>query len=97
MASLRATAGNLRDHVIYCLALGSYHPRSITVTDVHGPTARENGDPHDRAERKRAVGGGQGMHVEALTARRALSVVRLPVPRGLSCLRAVKLDRCGKG
>jgi hypothetical protein len=38
------------------------------------------------------VGGGQSMH--ALTARRALPVVRLPIPRGLPCLRAVTLDRC---
>jgi hypothetical protein len=28
---LRVTAGNVRDHTIISLALGSYHPRSITV------------------------------------------------------------------
>jgi hypothetical protein len=62
---------------------------AIVDPDVHGPSAPEVGDPHDRAERQRAVRGGQRMHVEALTARRALPVVRLPIPRGLPCLRTV--------
>ena len=52
-------------------------PRSLILTFTDLPLS-EVGDPHDRAERQRAVGGGQSMHVEALTARRVLSLVRLP-------------------